>query len=352
MPRFLLLASLTLLIVPAAWGQFLFVGLEGSTPITRSSDLEGFPDVQYQDHYAFDVSGAAATPEGQLFLCNGAFTTHLYSATLTDYPDFLCTIDIDISALAYGNNTLYGYSNYASPKGIYAIDPQTGQTTLMLDVYSGPGFRFFALDHNQVDGLLYGYTEYGDSGLYSINLDTGEMIKLADTIPASNGQGRAMAVGNNTVYLTATRGDDQIPCFAYDIAQGVGGEWIPFTNPYPDYHSTGGAAWIPDPLADVHGQLESPPSLRLQLNRVSPNPAAGPIRVHYALSESGLVRAGFYDISGRCVASLPAAHQGPGSHSLTWDGRDAAGTQLPTGIYLLRLEAVGTSVEARVHVIR
>ena len=160
----------------AANAQYLFVGLESSTPVTRSSDLEGFPEVEYQDHFAFDVSGAAATPEGLLYLCNGAFTTRLYQATLTETPQLLSTISVDISALAYGNDTLYGFSNYADPKGIYAIDPVTGQATLVLDVYSGTGFRFFALDFNQADGLLYGYTEYGDSGLYSINLDTGEMI--------------------------------------------------------------------------------------------------------------------------------------------------------------------------------
>ncbi|UCD75654.1 MAG: hypothetical protein JSV91_01810, partial [Phycisphaerales bacterium] len=149
--------------------------------------------------------------------------------------------------------SLFGYSNYADPKGIYQIDTTTGACTLVLDVYTDTGFRFFALDYNPVDDLFYGYTEYGDSGLYSINIDTGVMDKLADTIPASNGQGRGMAVGNNTVYLTATRGDDGIGFFAYDLAQGLRGDWVEFTNAYPDHHSTGGAAWIPDPCpADVN----------------------------------------------------------------------------------------------------
>ena len=43
---------------------------------------------------------------------------------------------------------------------------------------------------------------------------------------------------NNTVYLTATRGDDGIPCFSYDLAQGPGGTWVAFTQPYPNHHST------------------------------------------------------------------------------------------------------------------
>jgi len=239
----------------AAHAQLLFMGLETSPVVgTKLTDLAGFPDVTYTDHFKFDVSGAAAAPDGTLYLCNGAFTTKLWISQDLALPELLATLSEDMHALAYGRDTLFGYSNYADPKGIYAIDLDTGQCTLVLDVYTGTGFRFFALDYNPVDDLFYGYTEYGDSGLYSINIDDGEMIKLAGTIPASNGQGRGMAVGNNTVFLTATRGDDGIPLFAYDLSQGVGGEWVGFTNPYPDHHSTGGAAWIPDPCpADITG---------------------------------------------------------------------------------------------------
>ena len=68
--------------------QRLFVGLEGSAPVTRSTDLAGFPDVVYENHFAFDVSGAAAAPDGTLYLCNGAFNTKLYesAASSTDTP--------------------------------------------------------------------------------------------------------------------------------------------------------------------------------------------------------------------------------------------------------------------------
>jgi hypothetical protein len=244
----------------------LFVGLEGSSPSTFSTDMTGFPSVNWTAGFSHDVSGAAATPDGTIYIIEGAFTTHLYSFTLGSTPQQLCTISEDMSALAYGNGTLYGYSNYADPKGIYSIDPNTGTATLVLDVYTGTNYRFFALDFNPEDGLFYGYTEYGTSGLYSINIDTGDMINLTGSIPASNGQGRGMAVGNNTVYLTATRGDDGIGYYAYDISQGVGGTWVEFNNPYPAYHSTGGAAFIPNqnPQIEVSGHVVG-----------SDNPSAG-----------------------------------------------------------------------------
>ncbi len=238
------------LVATPALGQRLFVGLSGSTPMTRSTDLTGFPDVQWTNHFAYDVVGAAARPDGGLYICNGEFNTKLYSVTLPGQPVFLSNVSVDIHALAYGDDTLWGYSNFAPTKGIYSIDPQTGAATLVLDVYTDHGFRFFALDYNTADGLLYGYTEYGTTGLYSIDLSNGQMTRIVGPPPAQNGQGRGMAVGNNTVYLTATRGDDGIPLYAYDLSQGLNGQWAPFTQPYPEYHSTGGAAWIPEPICD------------------------------------------------------------------------------------------------------
>ncbi|MDP8219962.1 MAG: hypothetical protein P9X26_01335, partial [Candidatus Stygibacter frigidus] len=112
----------------------LFVGLEGSTPVTYQSNMEGFPEIEWNSLFSMDVSGAAATPDGRIYLCEGAFTTHLYQASLILDPQQICTITNDMSALAYGRGTLWGYSNYASPRGIYSIDTGTGATELALDV--------------------------------------------------------------------------------------------------------------------------------------------------------------------------------------------------------------------------
>ena len=350
-----LLLFLILFLVATVNAGTLFVGLEGSSPLTQSSDLSGFPEVNWTSHFAHDVSGAAATPQGDLYICAGAFTTQLYAATLDNQPPTsLATISVDIHALAYGRDTLWGFSNFAATKGIYAIDPVSGEATLAIDVYTGTGFRFFALDYNPTDDLLYGYTEYGDSGLYSIDIDTGEMIRIVGTIPASNGQGRAMAVGNNTVYLAATRGDDDIPCFAYDLAQGLDGQWLPFTNPYPSYHSTGGAAWIPDeiPSGIRNGSFDGP-STPGQLDYAFPNPFNPLTRIVYSLTADERVNLRIYDVSGRLVrALLEGSHTAAGSHVATWDGRDDRGRSLPSGTYMYRLEVGSFSDTKRIELVR
>ena len=245
-----LIAALTLCAVVPATAQQLFVALESDLP-AYVSDLGGFPSVTWSPLWTFGASGAAADPEGNLYLCEGAFTTHLYVSTDLAPPQQVATLSVDITALAYGRGALYGYSNYATPKGIYEIDPVTGQCTAVLDVYTGTGYLFFALDYNPVDDLFYGWTEYGAYGLYSINIDTGEMVRLSSGPPGFYGMCRALAVGNNTVYLAAVSSVD--PYYAYDLSQGVGGSWEAFTNPYPGLQITGGAAWIPGDQSSVDG---------------------------------------------------------------------------------------------------
>lgn len=331
---------LSILITAPLFAGTIFVGLEGSTPATQTSDLDGFPDVTWTSGFSFDVSGAAATPDGDVYICNGAFSTDLYITDMTGNPPvFLSTISVDISGLAYGRSTLYGYSNYASPKGIYSIDPNTGNATLVLDIYTGTGFRFFALDYNQEDDLFYGYTEYGNTGLYSIDIDTGDMIKIADPFPASNSSARAMAVGNNTVYLLATRGDDGVDCYAYDLSQGQSGEWVAFTQPYPQYHSTGGAAFISD-QTDV--TESNSPFTPVQLMSAHPNPFTLSTTIEYTLATSEHVTLDIIDISGRIVETPIDETQSAGAHSIIFSAEG-----YPGGVYLYRLMAGSTCAQVR-----
>jgi hypothetical protein len=223
----------------------LFVGVQyGSLP-TRSTDLAGFPDVTWNNGFIFELNGAAGRPDGSLYLSSGDFNTDLYIAPLEGPAIFLAELEEDVSALAYGRGRLFGYCNYASPRGIYEINPSTGDMALLVDSGSR---RFFGLDYNAADGLLYGYDEYGSpSGLVSIDIDSGEMIHVASSVPADNSAARGVACGYNKVYAVTVYGAEY-PMFVYDLAQGPGGTWTPMTHPFPDSNATSGAAWIPGPV--------------------------------------------------------------------------------------------------------
>ncbi|MCK5036116.1 MAG: T9SS type A sorting domain-containing protein [Candidatus Sabulitectum sp.] len=339
---FLISFVLALLIVPAANGG-LFAGLQGGAPPTYFSELDSFPDVTWTQYYNFDVLGAAATPEDTLYLCSSEFNTDLYKATLSMSPEFIAEISESMQSLAFGRDTLWGFSNFASVKGIYSINTQTGQATFEIDTYTGTSYRFFALGYNPVDDMLYGYTEYGTSGLYSIDIDTGDMVQIVGTIPASNGQGRGLAVGNNTVYLTATRGDDAIPYFAYDLSQGTNGEWVEFTNPYPAYHSTGGAAWLSE-SAGIDDQNSATEDENLLQFSISPNPVMSHASFNYQLPLAGNASLTVYDTSGRIQSSVMNGAFETGSGEVSWN------SDLPSGIYIAVLRA-GNQTVSRVFVL-
>jgi hypothetical protein len=85
----------------------------------------------------------------------------------------------------------------------------------------------------------------------------------------------------------------------------------------------------------------------------SPNPFNPKISVVYRLPESGAARLGVYDLRGRLVRSLLThAYQDAGEHEISWDGRDDAGAALPSGTYLLQVEAGAEMRSLRVSLIR
>jgi len=224
----------------------LLVGQDAGGGPIKLGNVASFPAVNYTDMISFEVNGAAARPEGGVYLCSG-FNGNLYLWDMVGPPQFLVVAQVPgLSGLGYGNGKLYGFGNFASPMGIYEINPATGAATLKVDT-AASGLRFFALDFNPADGLLYGFSEYGNSGLWSINPETGAMVRLAGTPPGSYGMFRGMAVGNNTAYMVAAHPTDSF--WAYDIAQGAGGTYTPFPNPYPN-SINGGGAWVGPPPAN------------------------------------------------------------------------------------------------------
>ncbi|MEW6251085.1 MAG: hypothetical protein AB1716_10590, partial [Planctomycetota bacterium] len=225
----------------------LFVGVQYGNLPTRTTNLQGFPNVTWENGFVFGLNGAAGLPDGTLYLSSGDFNTKLYLSPLEGPPVLLANLQGDASALAYGRGKLYAFSNYGTPMGIYEVNPATGQMTLKVDTAAAGGYRYFALDYNAADSLLYGYTEYGSpTGLHSINVDTGVITPVAASIPAGNSAARGMACGYNKVYAVSVYGG-QYPMYVYDLAQGPGGTWQPMTHPFPESNSTSGAAWIPGP---------------------------------------------------------------------------------------------------------
>lgn len=83
-----------------------------------------------------------------------------------------------------------------------------------------------------------------------------------------------------------------------------------------------------------------------------PNPFNPRTRVVFELPEAGHVTLEVLDVAGRRLDVLLDEMRGSGRHEVAWHGRDAAGRDLPSGIYLLRLSTGGRVMVDRMALLR
>jgi hypothetical protein len=76
---------------------------------------------------------------------------------------------------------------------------------------------------------------------------------------------------------------------------------------------------------------------RLELD-ASPNPFNPQTNLDFKLLTPGHARLRIFDLAGRHVVTLLDEHRGAGEHRFTWRGRDQAGRELSSGVFIARLE--------------
>ncbi len=69
-----------------------------------------------------------------------------------------------------------------------------------------------------------------------------------------------------------------------------------------------------------------------------PNPFNSSTTIRYRIAEPGRVRLEIFDVQGQRVKTLAAGDVGPGVYQVEWDGTDASGKPVATGVYLARLQ--------------
>jgi len=67
-----------------------------------------------------------------------------------------------------------------------------------------------------------------------------------------------------------------------------------------------------------------------------PNPFNPTTTIGYALPEAGDVRVSVFNVLGQEVRVLADEHQEAGEHEVVWDGKDAYGSQVASGVYFYR----------------
>lgn len=91
-------------------------------------------------------------------------------------------------------------------------------------------------------------------------------------------------------------------------------------------------------LASMQGDLPVAPD-ESGLLASFPNPFRQKTTIRYQLNERNGVKLTVYNMIGQEVKTLVQDMQTPGPYEATWDGRDAAGNRVASGLYIYRLQA-------------
>jgi flagellar hook assembly protein FlgD len=96
----------------------------------------------------------------------------------------------------------------------------------------------------------------------------------------------------------------------------------------------------------------SVPPATTHLKQNVPNPFNPTTAIRYSLSTPGRVQLAIYGIDGALVRRLDPGEQSAGHHTAYWNGYDAVGRPVTSGVYFYRLEGAVTTPARRMVLLR
>jgi hypothetical protein len=264
-------------------------------------------------------------------------------------------------------NAHFAMSDLAGPTPWFANGVLVTDALLSLDTDDDGGITAESIDLPNEDmcwvtsylakfclDRLIGTPAQDDLGvLRFVGLDDGDVFEVGRPIPVrilATNFGLADQTGV-TVTLTGDWGDADftrnLPFAAMDTIT-VDAAWVP---PAPGLYTLTAATHLPGDANAANdvvtvtlavGNLTATPIEAVATTvRPTTNPFGHATGLSFALPRATEVRLEVFDARGRRVARL---HDGPldaGTRTLAWDGRDAGGREVPSGVYLYRAE-IGT----------
>ena len=272
--------------------------------------------------------------------------------------DRVLLLDLDTmgqTVLAQGYNNLQaavqttsGVVYFTDGSGdVFLINPTD---TLPLDAISNPAAVLASgvapgtqggLVMDASETFLY-VSDYSEGKVFKVSTG-GSVTELVDFSDFAS-RGLTLSPDGGTLYITGYLSDEIV---AYDLindtatlfANGASTGGLlngPFgmvisANDYPPFD---GGAWDTAVLEDRSEAV--PDQLALQQNY--PNPFNSGTVIEFALPRAHEVDLRLYNLAGQEVLQLATGAREAGLYSLLWDGTDAQGQLLASGVYLYRLE--------------
>jgi hypothetical protein len=91
-----------------------------------------------------------------------------------------------------------------------------------------------------------------------------------------------------------------------------------------------------DTLSNIEKKNKMPESFSLSQNY--PNPFNSTTRIEFVLDENEPVKLNIYNFLGQKVRTLVDENLYSGTHSITWDGKNDAGAEVCSGVYVYRIQ--------------
>ena len=98
-----------------------------------------------------------------------------------------------------------------------------------------------------------------------------------------------------------------------------------------------------DPIVGIEDDIAGAIPVDYALDQNYPNPFNPTTTLKYSLRESSQVKLSIYNTLGQLVTTLIDDQQNAGFKEIVWDGRDALGRKVASGIYIYRMEATPNS---------
>lgn len=164
----------------------------------------------------------------------------------------------------------------------------------------------------------------------------------------------AVNYDNETAYIwTATGGMQTLTNFAtqtlgidlgfielkYAVAISFNGNYIAGMAYDPTDRDRSGDIPYRIQLGDNSTSDDAVTPATLNLSRIYPNPFSNDTRIEYKLNEASQVKLSIYNQRGQLVKQLVSEGKSAGTHTVSWDGRDAKGRKVSNGIYFARLNS-------------
>ena len=118
-----------------------------------------------------------------------------------------------------------------------------------------------------------------------------------------------------------------------------------------DIRLVAGKTSAPPSTAVVEEQTDTEPQ-SFDLEQNYPNPFNSGTVIRFALPVSEQIELALYNLAGQKVQTLVQGQRPAGAYTVRWDGRDADGRALASGMYFYRLSANGKSTIRKLLLLR